>query len=179
SSPAQRKKASFPLPSSAAVRCIPRTAMHLARFPRKALEEALPAGGRIEDFADHSRLLAETVKVSVLKLDPCPVHTVGNEMNLQFGDQIRVEAPVLTDFDLPSEQQAAGRLPCQDLTPLAFAAVFPALEPTSVNLRLEHDVLNRRCVDAVLFIPPVRHPRSEDIKSPIRRDPEVDALAHR
>ena len=57
--------------------------MHSARFPRKALDEALPAGGRIEDFADHSRLLAETVKVSVLKLDPCPVHTVGNEMNLQ------------------------------------------------------------------------------------------------
>jgi len=47
--------------------------MHSGRFPRKALEEALPAGGRIEDFADHSRLLAETVKVSVLKLDPCPV----------------------------------------------------------------------------------------------------------
>jgi len=50
--------------------------MHSARFPRKALEEALPAGGLIEDFADHSRLLAETVKVSVLKLDPCPVHAM-------------------------------------------------------------------------------------------------------
>ena len=98
--------------------------MHSARFPRKALEEALPAGGLIEDFADHSRLLAETVKVSVLKLDPCPVHAVGNEMNLQFRDQIRVEAPVLTDFDLPSEQHRRQTRPVTG--PRTDQAIFGA-----------------------------------------------------
>src|SRR5262245_60221720 len=96
-----------------------------------------------------------------------PPRSGRREADLDLGDELLVELPL--GRQLPSEHHSAGRVPDQDVAPVAFRAVDPDLCPAALRSLLQHDRLHRRLVDVMLRRPPGFHLLGENLESAIRR----------
>jgi hypothetical protein len=95
-------------------------------------EDACPAlrrtryTARVEDRAHLGCSRAEAVEVAVLEVDPGLIRPDRLEANLDLGHQFRVEPEVRRD--LPGQDEPLRRLPDEDLAPVGFSPIDPALD---------------------------------------------------
>src|ERR1700722_14762289 len=79
------------------------------RADLERLEDGAPSAGRIHGVADFRGFAAHPFQIPVLQFNSRQAGAFGNELHLNFGDEIRVELPV--GVDLPCQHQSLGRLP--------------------------------------------------------------------
>src|SRR5262245_32430952 len=112
----------------------------------------------------------------MLKLDARHAMIGRDEADPEFGDEIRIETPF--GIERPGENDAARRLPVNDMTPWALAAIDAALEPASADTWLDDDILLRRGADRMAFGPPAPHAGGENFKGTFGRGLHLNCLAH-
>src|SRR5262245_57394315 len=129
-----------------------------------AVEDAGPAAGGADALAHRLGLVAVILKAAMLELDPGQALALGDEADLNLGQEIGIELPLGTE--LPGEHEARRRLPDQHAAPVAFAAVLAALIPAAAGPRLHDGLLLGRFGDGMAFRPPACEAGGEDIEGP-------------
>src|SRR5689334_20594098 len=142
------------------------------RHAREALEDLTPPGVHL--LAESVGGGAEAFEMAMLEVHPGLFRPEYRERNLDLRDQLR---DVLEfGVGLPCGHESPGRVPRQNLSPRALAAVFAEFVPTPASPRLDDAVLERRSADVVFPRPPKAHVVREDAIGPLGRGVDEEGL---
>src|SRR6266481_519122 len=142
---------------------------------REGFEDSAPAV--THQLVQPGGVRAVAFQVPMLEVDARPLRLQHREPDLHLGDQRGVvfEARV----ELPCQHEASRRIPCEDLAPVALAAVFTDLVPPAADPRLDDTGLQWRRADVVLLRPPRAHILREDTERALGRRVDDEGLPNR
>src|SRR5262249_55467702 len=138
--------------------------------------DAGPAAGGADALAHRLGLVTVILEAAMLELDPGLALALGDEADLDLGQETGIELPLGTE--LPGEHEARRRLPDQDAAPLAFTAILAALIPAPAGPGLHDGFLLRRFGDGMALRPPAREAGGENIEGPGLARLDLQGLAH-
>src|SRR4051812_34012083 len=118
----------------------------------KGVQQEAPAPGVVDGLAEGGGVVAVALEVAVLEGDPGALRPLGDEGDLDLGDEAGIVLPL--GGDLPGQHQTAGRLPDQHLADVALRAVLAHRVPATARPCLQHGPGHGRLADVVLARPP-------------------------
>src|ERR1700677_3695024 len=151
--------------------------MSRSRDAREQLKQLAPVAFGVEDASHLVATRSVPIKVPVLEFNPRLGVSDRDESNLD----LRIERRIVLEVrvDVPRQNEPGRRLPDDDATPVAGAAVVPALVPAATDARLDHGVDPLGLSDLVVAEgPPGPHLRGEDPPCCLLRRLHLKGLAN-
>lgn len=132
---------------------------------RKHLQDLRPSS--IHRSSHLSAARAHALKVSMCEIHACHATFERSEAYLDFACfcQIRIVGPLVGDH--PGQNQKGGRLPYEDLSPIAFGPIFVRAVAASTWTTFNCIAGHRRLTDVVGARPPAIMMPGEDLESTI------------
>src|SRR5690349_2081662 len=143
------------------------------------LEQFEQSGPAAIDAAAHpfAALFAERLEIAVFELNASRACSFGDKTDFDFRCDRGIGLPV--GANLPTEDDAAWRLPCPHVADDDLASIFMRRVPAAAVARLDEGLLDRRLADAMPLRPPTIEPARKDIEGVGLRCVHHERLADR